>query len=163
LTQYHGGGAAATIEPMCEHLDHYRMMLNNNLMAGVQAAYRGKRIYDTEETKIMVRDSISVYKKYRAILESPAVKLRRPDGRDYDGYVHVNPALEDKGMLVLFNPLDEPITRTIRVPLYYTGLTETAEVALFDKNPVLYSLERDFSATLDVTIPANDFVWYVIR
>ena len=23
LTQYHGGGAAATIEPFCDHLDHY--------------------------------------------------------------------------------------------------------------------------------------------
>ena len=163
LTQYHGGGAAATIEPLCEHLDHYRMMLNNNLLAGVQAAYRGHRLYDTEETKAMVQDSIAVYKKHRAIFESPAVKIRRPDGRDFDGYVHVNPELDEKGMLVLFNPLNEEITRTIRVPLYYTGLSETAEFALYDGEPVTYDLERDYTVSLTVTIPANDFVWYTIR
>jgi hypothetical protein len=163
LTQYHGGGAAATIEPLCEHLDHYRMMLNNNLLAGVQAAYRGHRIYDTDETKAMVKDSIAVYKKYRSIFESPAVKIRRPDGRDFDGYVHVNPELCEKGMLVLFNPLDEEITRTIRVPLYYTGLTETAEFARFDTEPFSCELARDYTVTLTVTIPANDFVWYTIR
>lgn len=163
LTQYHGGGAAATIEPLCEHLDHYRMMLNNNLLAGVQAAYRGHRLYDTEETKEMVRDSVAVYKKHRAILESPAVKIRRADGRDFDGYVHVNPALEEKGMLVLFNPLDEPITRTIRVPLYYTGLTDKAFFALHDGEPAAYDLARDYTVSLTVTIPANDFIWYTIR
>ena len=111
----------------------------------------------------MVKDSIAVYKKYRAIFESPAVKIRRPDGRDFDGYVHVNPELDEKGMLVLFNPLDEEITRTIRVPLYYTGLTETAEFARFDKEPFPCELARDYTVTLTVTIPANDFVWYTIR
>ncbi len=163
LTQYHGGGAAATIEPLCEHLDHYRIMLNNNLMAGVQAAYRGHRLYDTEETKVMVRDSVAVYKAHRAILESSFVSLRRPDGRDFDGYLHVNPALEEKGMLVLFNPLEEEITRTIRVPLYYTGLTDTADIARFGENPQTFSLARDYSVELTVTIPAGDFVWYTVK
>ena len=31
LTEYHGGGEAATIEPLEEHLDHYRAMLMSNL------------------------------------------------------------------------------------------------------------------------------------
>ena len=31
LTEYHGGGAAATIEPLDEHLDHYERMLCSNL------------------------------------------------------------------------------------------------------------------------------------
>ena len=29
LTQYHGGGEAATIEPLNEHLDHYETRLRN--------------------------------------------------------------------------------------------------------------------------------------
>ena len=41
LTQYHGGGAAATIEPLREHLDHYGRMLSSNLALGAQACYRG--------------------------------------------------------------------------------------------------------------------------
>lgn len=163
LTEYHGGGAAATIEPLCEHLDHYRLMLNNNLMAGVQASYRGKRLYDTEETKNMVKGSIDVYKAHRDILESPAVHIRRPDGRDFDGYVHVDPSLEEKGMIVFFNPLDEEITRTVSVPLYYTGLTDSAEIARFGKDPVRYELERDYTVKLTFTVPANDYVWFTVK
>lgn len=163
LTEYHGGGAAATIEPLCEHLDHYRLMLNNNLMAGVQASYRGIRLYDTEQTKQMVKESIDTYKKYRSIFESPLIPIRRPDGRDFDGYLHINPALEVKGMLVLFNPLPYAITREIRVPLYYTGLTDTAVVSAFDRDPIQVPLQRDCSITLHLTLPANNFVWYTVK
>ena len=55
LTEYHGGGKAATIEPLNEHLEHYEKMMVSNLGAGVQACYRGPRLYDTEETKNMVK------------------------------------------------------------------------------------------------------------
>lgn len=163
LTEYHGGGAAATIEPLCEHLDHYRLMLNNNLMAGVQASYRGKRLYDTDETKAMVKKSIDVYKAHRDIFESPAVHIRRPDGRDFDGYIHVNPALEEKGMIVFFNPLDEDITRTVNVPLYYTGLSDSAVIARFGKDEAVYKLNRDYTVKLTFTVPANDYVWFTVK
>ncbi len=56
LTQYHGGGAAATIEPLDQHRDHYERMLASNLALGVQACYRGPRLYDTDRTKTMVKD-----------------------------------------------------------------------------------------------------------
>ena len=84
LTQYHGGGAAATIEPLHEHLDHYRRMMLCNLAFGVQACYRGHRLYDTEETKQMVREVVAWYKKYRDILESDLIHgppRRRPRRR----------------------------------------------------------------------------------
>jgi hypothetical protein len=50
LTEYHGGGAAATIEPLDEHPDHYRRMLESNLGLGVQACYRGPRLFDSART-----------------------------------------------------------------------------------------------------------------
>lgn len=163
LTEYHGGGAAATIEPLCEHLDHYRMMLNNNLLAGVQASYRGMRLYDTDATMQMVKDSVDTYKAHRAIFESPIVHIRRADGRDFDGYLHVNPDLEEKGLLVLFNPLGEDITRTIRVPLYFTGIEQHAAVSLFDGDATVYALNRDDTITVTCTIPANDYIWLTVR
>ncbi len=163
LTEYHGGGAAATIEPLCEHLDHYRMMLNHNLMAGVQASYRGKRIYDTQETKQMVKKSIDDYKAHRRIFESPIVHIRRPDGRDYDAYLHVNPDLEEKGMLVVFNPLNETITREIRVPLYFTGIRKKAVFAASDEDAVPYALKPDGTVTVKVTVPAHDFVYLTVK
>src|SRR5699024_3856182 len=107
LVQYHGGGAAATIEPLHEHLYAYKMHLIQNFGSGVQACYRGPRLYDTPETKAMVKGIVSWYKKYRKILNSDIIHLRRADGRDWDGILHVNPNLENKGFAMLYNPLDK--------------------------------------------------------
>lgn len=73
LTQYHGGGEAATIEPLCEHLEHYQIRLQNLFGAGVQACFRGPRLYDTEDTRKMVSHWVAFYKKYRRILDSDIV------------------------------------------------------------------------------------------
>jgi hypothetical protein len=54
LVEYHGGGAAATLEPLHDHLPAYRAHLMNNFGAGVQACYRGSRLYDTTETESVV-------------------------------------------------------------------------------------------------------------
>ena len=69
----HGGGNSATIEPLADHLDHYEIMLASNFLQGVQAVYRGLRLYDTEQTKTMVKRLVSLYKKYRHILESELI------------------------------------------------------------------------------------------
>ena len=163
LTQYHGGGAAATIEPLSEHLDVYKMLMFQNYSAGVQACYRGPRLYDTEETKQAVIDIISWYKQYREILNSDIIHLRKCDARDWDGMLHVNPDLKEKGLAIFYNPLSEPITRTINLPLYYTGLTKTARIREQEGKTKKYRLNRDYSVDLTVEIPANGYTWYVIE
>jgi hypothetical protein len=157
LTEYHGGGAAATIEPLAEHLDHYRLMLLANLSAGVQACYRGPRLYDTPATRDMVRDVVAWYKSHREILESDVIHLRRADARDWDGLLHVNPQLPERGLLSLFNPLPEPIHRELWVPLYYTGLSDRVAVSV-DGGPVtVVPLDDRRRVKLAVTLPANGF------
>ena len=52
----------------------------------------------------------------------------RPDGRGLDYILHVNPDNKEKGMLLVFNPTSKTITKTLDIPLYYTGLTDTAEI-----------------------------------
>ncbi len=163
LTQYHGGGAAATIEPLHEHLHHYEMMLVSNLGAGVQACYRGPRLYDTEETKNMVKKWVSWYKKHRAVLEGDIIHLRRPDGRDIDYWLNVNPAGTEKGLLMVFNPLNHNVSKTIKIPLYYTGLKNSALVSFADKAFQKYPLQRDYSINLEVTVPAQGFTWVVFK
>lgn len=163
LVQYHGGGAAATLEPLDEHLDAYKAHMIQNYGSGVQACYRGFRLYDTERTKECVKEVISWYKEYRDILCSDVVHLRRPDGVDWDGFIHVNPGLEEKGFIMVFNPTDEEITRTISVPLYYTGLTDRARISEQDGKTITARLERDYSVRLKVTIPANGYNWFVVR
>jgi hypothetical protein len=159
LTQYHGGGAAATIEPLSEHLDHYEARLADLFGAGVQACYRGPRIYDTDATKAVVKKWIGFYKQHREVLDADIVHLRRPDGRDWDGILHVNPRGQEKGLAFLYNPLPEPITRAIRFPLYYTGLSEAARVSVDGGAPAPVALDRAERVTLEVRIPARGRTW----
>ena len=61
------------------------------------ACYRGYRLYEGEETRARVRAWVSFYKRYRDILNSDLVHLRRPDMQGLDGFVHVNPLIPIKG------------------------------------------------------------------
>lgn len=128
LVEYQGGGQAATLEPLNKHLYEYKTLMFQNYGAGVQACYRGHRLYDTKETKNVVIEVIEWYKKYRNILNSDIIHLRKPDARDWDGIMHANPKEKEKALAMFFNPLDQKITRTVKLPLYYTGLTKTAQV-----------------------------------
>jgi len=163
LTEYQGGGAAATIEPLSEHLDHYRRMIESNLGLGVQACYRGPRLYDSPETEALVKSRVDWFKTYRDILESDLIHGRRADGRDLDWMLHVGPTLDEKGMLLVFNPLDHEVTRTLDVNLYYTGLTQAAKVSDHTGAERTFELKRDYGIEIDVTVPAGSMRWFVIR
>ena len=161
LTEYHGGGEAATIEPLHEHIDHYQKMMISNLSAGVQACYRGPRLYDSEETKSMVAKTVHWYKQHREVLEGDMIHLRRADGRDLDYWLNVNPGGDEKGLLAVFNPLDVAVERNMQVPLYYTGLTESVNVEDHTGESYTATLDREYHLTLQVEIAAQSFAWYV--
>ena len=163
LTKYQGGGPEAVLEPLSEHLNDYEQLMMQYYGAGVQACYRGPRLYDTETTRQMVAKTILWYKKYRNILNADMIQLRRADGRDWDGWMHVNPALTEKGLMMLFNPTQEAITRTISLPLYYTGLSETAIVKDAKGVSKTYTLKRDYTIDFTFTIAADSYSWYVIE
>ena len=163
LTEYQGGGAAATIEPLDQHLDHYERMMESNLALGVQACYRGPRLFDTERTKAMVKSKVDWFKAHRDILESDLIHGHRADARDLDWMLHVNPKLKEKGMLVVFNPLNEPVTRKLRVNLYYTGLTTSARLREKGGAAKRFKLARDYTVELPVTVPAQGMNWFVVE
>jgi len=163
LVQYHGGGQAATIEPLKDHLPHYGQRLANLFAAGVQACYRGPQLYDAPETKALVTKWVDFYKANRQILDGDIIHVRRPDGRDYDAILHVDPAGDTKGMLVVYNPLNQDIKRGINVNLYYTGLKDRAMVQQQDQSERTLSINRDYSAVFKVNIPAKGMTWFTIR
>ncbi|MCP9746161.1 alpha-galactosidase [Lacihabitans sp. CS3-21] len=163
LTRYQGGGPEAVLEPLEEHLEDYKQLMMQYYGAGVQACYRGPRLFDTEKTRKTVAETINWYKKYREILNSDLIHLRRADGRDWDGFLHVNPSSKQKGFLMVFNPTAEPITRKIIIPLYYTGLESKAIVKEKDGVSKTLTLNRNFEIELTVTIPANGNNWFVIE
>ncbi|MCA9218662.1 MAG: hypothetical protein KDB27_36585, partial [Planctomycetales bacterium] len=163
LSEYHGGGAAATIEPLDYHLDHYEQMIQANLGAGVQACFRGPRLFDTPRTKDMLRKKVNWFKKYRDILESDVIHGQRADGRNLDWILHANPQLSRKGMLLVYNPTGVEISKSLRVNLYYTGLTNRVTVKEKDERIQELMLSRDYSIDLQVTVQPNAMNWYVIE
>ncbi|GAA0880602.1 hypothetical protein GCM10009119_35720 [Algoriphagus jejuensis] len=163
LTAYHGGGPDAVLEPLNEHLDDYKQLMMQYYGAGIQACYRGPRLYDTEETKEVVIEVIDWYKKYRDILNSDIIRLRRADGRDWDGWMHVDPSGKEKGLIMLFNPTSEAIKKDIAIPLYYTGLTEQASIRVQEEAAKTHQLSRNYEATVSVEIPANGYTWLVVE
>lgn len=163
LVAYQGANPDALIEPLKDHLKDYDQLMAQYYGAGVQACYRGFRLYDTETTKQVVTNRVSWYKKYRDILNADIIHLRRADGRDWDGFLHADPYGREKGLMMLFNPLGKAITRTIQIPVYYTGLLQ--KVKLTDQYGTIRNLpvSRDYKITLEVTIPADSYLWYVLQ
>lgn len=161
LVEYQGGGQAATIEPLKDHLPHYEQRLANLFGAGVQACYRGPQLFDAPETKAIVAKWVTFYKTHRRILDADIIHVRRADGRDYDAILHVDPLGTEKGLLMIYNPLNEPIKRKININLYYTGLKNRAK--LTDRNGKVSTLPiaSDNHVWINVEIPAKSQSWYI--
>ncbi|HBL74771.1 MAG: alpha-galactosidase [Bacteroidetes bacterium GWF2_42_66] len=163
LTRYQGGGEEVVLEPLSEHLNDYEQLMVQYYGAGIQACYRGPRLFDTEETKQLVIRVIDWYKKHREVLNSDIIHLRRADGRDWDGFLHVNPTGEEKGLLMLFNPLNILINKEIKIPVYYTGLSEKVKIGEKDGKTKIYPINRDYTVLLPVTIPAKGYNWFILK
>ena len=163
LTRYQGGGPEAVLEPLSEHLTDYEQLMVQYYGAGVQACYRGPRLYDTETTRQLVSKTVAWYKQYRDILNADMIHLRRADGRDWDGFIHVDPQQKQKGFLMLYNPTKERITRTINVPLYYTGLTSSATFKAKGATAKKYTLNRNYEVSLTVTIDPESYTWFTVE
>ncbi|NBB30907.1 alpha-galactosidase [Cellulophaga sp. BC115SP] len=163
LTKYQGGDESAILEPLNEHLSDYEQLMMIYYGAGVQACYRGPRLYDTDATKAVVQKTISWYKKYRDILNADMIQLRRADGRDWDGLLHVSSTLLQKGLAMLYNPNKEDIERTITLPLYYSGLTKEAKVREKEGSSKVYLLNQNHEIQVKVKIPAEGYTWLVIE
>lgn len=163
LVEYHGGGALATLEPLSEHLDAYGAHMEQNYGSGVQACYRGNRLYDTDATKQLVQQKILHYKKYREILNADIIHLRRPTGRDWDGILHADPKGKDKGYALLHNPLDKPLQTTVQLPMYYTGIKGKASVQVDGAAGRVIALDAKQQIAVPVTIPAKGSIWVLVR
>jgi len=163
LVEYQGGGAEATIEPLREHLPHYGQRLADLFGAGVQAAWRGKRLYDAPETLDLVKKWVSFYKKHRAILDADIIHIRRPDGKDIDAILHADPANDEKGLLMVYNPLSHPVKKDFKINVYYTGLSKHSLISENDKRERRYRVDRNYNVIIPVNVDANSVSWYILK
>ena len=163
LVEYHGGGAAATFEPLSEHLPDLEWHLAQNFGSGVQACYRGPRLYDADSTKALVKKWVDFYKKHREILDSDIIHVRRADGRDFDCMMHVNPGLKERALAMVYNPTDRQVETALRLPLYYTGLTDKAKVSREGGEAKEYSLDRGYHISVPLKMGPKTITWFVIQ
>jgi hypothetical protein len=163
LTKYQGGGPEAVLEPLSQHLKDYDQLMVQYYGAGVQACYRGPRLYDADTTRKTVTRVVEWYKKYRNILNADIIHLRRADGRDWDGFMHVAPGQKTKGLIMLFNPLKKAISRSIQVPLYYTGIKTVARIKEKEGAFKSYPLNAQKNITLQFTIAPESYTWFTVE
>ncbi|CAF1288987.1 unnamed protein product [Didymodactylos carnosus] len=164
LTVYHGGGDAAQFEPLVEHLTEYEWALAQYLGAGVAACYRGYRLYDSNDTRLLVKKWVDFYKKYRQILISDVIHVRRADMQSVDSFMHVNPYLNDiKGLAMVFNPTSESINTILTLPLYYTGLIDVAHVSEQENEWKTYTLARNYDIYIPVSLQPLGITWFLIK
>jgi hypothetical protein len=117
----------------------------------------------TDSTKQMVNANVDWYKKYRDILESPLLQLKRANAIDVDYMMHVNPLLKEKGFVMIFNPKDIDVKEKIKLPLYYTGLTEIANIRQEEGKTKSYKLSREYEVEIEVPVKANSYTWLVVE
>ncbi len=151
------------LEPLSRHLEDYEKLLIQTLGYGAQTDLRANRLFDSVQTRAMVIKWVDWFKKYRDILTSDVIHVRRPDGRDWDCIVHVNPFRQHRGLALLFNPLDHALKRQVSLPLYYTGLTDTAHILDQEGAAKTFHLDREFNVRVLVEVPANGYTWLVIE
>ena len=150
-------------EPLSEHAPEYEWALAQYLGAGVAACYRGYRLYDSDETRAIVIKWVSFYKKYRDILTSDIVHVRRADMQWIDSFMHVNYRLMNKGLAMVFNPTHMHIKTNLTLPLYYTGLSDTALVSEQGDSPSRMKLSRDYSVDVYIDMQPLTITWFLIQ
>ena len=163
LVEYHGGGQAATFEPLCQHLKDYEWHLAQNFGSGVIACYRGPRLFDTEQTKKLVKKWVDFYIQYRAILNSDLIHVRRPDGRSIDCILHVNSQLNPRGLAMVYNPTSQIQQMNLKLPLYYSGLAEVAQICQGGGQSTEYPIDRDYNVQIQIEMAPRSIDYLVIK
>jgi hypothetical protein len=135
----------------------------NKLVTATQAAYRGPRLYDSSKTLDLVKKWVSFYKKHRNILNSDIIHVKRADGRDIGAILHVNPRGMEKGLLMVYNPLDHPVRQILKVNVYYTGLGGKALITDSEGKTGRFQIDRDYNVSLPVKVEANSQSWYIMK
>ena len=168
IVDYHGGGDAAAFNPLAQHLEEYEWALAQYLGAGVAACYRGDHLYDTNQTRDVVIKWVAFYRNHRETLIQPVIHLRRPTMQGWDGWLHVNPygygsGGVEVGVAMIFNPTDATISTRIALPLYYTGITDTASISIDGAAFTDYPLDRLYNAALGLDMAPRSIHTVVVH
>lgn len=132
LNVYHGGGAGAQFFPTEQNAFEFDWALAQLTASGVWPTIRGKKVYDSETGKEIFKKWVTIFKKYRRVLNGttvhfmpPRIDTSRPDRTTcIDAIMNQLPYGDERGFVMFFNQTDKERTEEITLPVYYTGLTD---------------------------------------
>ena len=64
---------------------------------------------------------------------------------------------------LLFNPTDQPIEKTVALPLYYAGLEEEAQIRWPDGTTRTSPLDQAINVHVLICIPPREMTWLLIK
>ncbi len=129
------GGSDSSFWPYDEKIMAYDFMIGMNMMYGITGSYRGGNgLYQGEVSQNVIETWGEFYNKYKDILGESVVHIAPPLATSdtslttdaIDGIIHVDSDGVQKGLAAFFNQTTETVTQTVKIPLYYTGLTGLA-------------------------------------
>ena len=99
--------------------------------AGVWPTLRGRKVYDSETGRDVMKKWINIFKKYRRVLNGitihfmpPRIDTQNPmETTCIDAIMNQLPYGDERGFVMFFNQSNEERTAEITLPVYYTGLT----------------------------------------
>lgn len=141
VEEYHGGGDQAKFEPLTENLADYDWALAEAAASGVWPCVRGKRLYDSELCRAVVKYWTDVIHRHKVLLNSNTVHVYPPKparnlnfAEDIDVILQENHTTSDKLYLMVCNQTTETRTKTLLLPAFYTGLTGMERPAVAPKS-----------------------------
>ena len=121
----------------------YDFMIGMNMMYGITGSYRGGNgLYQGEVSQNVIETWGEFYNKYKDILGESVVHIAPPLATSdtslttdaIDGIIHVDSDGVQKGLAAFFNQTTETVTQTVKIPLYYTGLTGLSLIHIWNGN-----------------------------
>jgi len=108
---------------------------------------------------------VNWYKANRDILESDIIhsSSRRANAQELDWFFHANPKLETNGLLVVYNPLDQEVTKEIQINAYYTGISGSAHISINDSPYETLPIDDRSRLRITITTPAHGVSWASVR
>jgi hypothetical protein len=64
---------------------------------------------------------------------------------------------------MVHNPLDLAVSKRLKLPLYYTGLTKTATIREQQGKSSEYELDREYNVEIPVDIAPRSITWLVVE
>lgn len=64
---------------------------------------------------------------------------------------------------MVFNPTSEAIETTLRVPLYYTGISDIVQISEQEAPWFTITLSRDYHIDLPIKLPSLGITWFLFK